>query len=310
VIDAPGLYTMSAEEYHADPCPTPSLSSSIAKILISRSPLHAWTEHARLNPAFVPEEKATYDRGSAAHALLLEGEDRMVVIEANDYRKAAAQEARDAARAAGKHPVLVAEYPNILKMRDVALASIAACGDLSGMTLADGKAEPVLIWREGEIWCRARLDWLADDRRVIFDYKTTTNANPEDWVRTMAGLGGEIQCSFYRRGNEATGGPSDTKFIFGVQECEPPFAMSFIGMPPSFIDLGDSKVAEAIASYARCLTSNHWPAYSDRICWVEPPTWHVARWAERQEAAGIPYDIEKLWGPARGIARESDPALS
>ena len=27
-ITEPGVYTMDAETYHADPCPTPSLSSS------------------------------------------------------------------------------------------------------------------------------------------------------------------------------------------------------------------------------------------------------------------------------------------
>lgn len=310
MITEPGVYAISEAEYHADPCPEPSLSASIAKTMITRSPRHAWTEHSRLNPDFVPEEKAVYDRGAAAHALVLEGEDRMVVIEADSYRTKASQEARDAARAAGRHPILVAEYPNVLKMRGIALAAIANCRDLSGLTLADGTAESTLVWREGAIWCRARLDWLSHDRRIILDYKTTTNANPDDWVRTLAGLSGEIQCSHYRRGNAATGGPHDTRFVFAVQECEEPFAVSFIGMPPSFIDLGDSKMEEARETWGRCLANNDWPAYTDRICWVEPPTYHVTRWADRCQSRGIPYDIEKLWGAGRATAREDDPALS
>ena len=112
------LCAMSAAEYHADPCPEPSLSSSIARLILSHSPLHAWTEHPRLNPNYKPEESTKFDRGSAAHALLLEGEDRMAVIPFKDYRKDAAQEARDNARLAGKFPVLEADYPSILQMRE------------------------------------------------------------------------------------------------------------------------------------------------------------------------------------------------
>jgi len=42
MIDRPGIYRdMSSEEYLNDPCPAPSLTQSIAKVLIARSPLHA-----------------------------------------------------------------------------------------------------------------------------------------------------------------------------------------------------------------------------------------------------------------------------
>ena len=38
----PGIHNLSAEVYHADPCVKPSLSSSIANVLLQQSPLHAW----------------------------------------------------------------------------------------------------------------------------------------------------------------------------------------------------------------------------------------------------------------------------
>ena len=53
----PGIYGMSEDCYHADPADAPSLSASIAKILIAETPLHAWTAHPKLNPNFVREEK-------------------------------------------------------------------------------------------------------------------------------------------------------------------------------------------------------------------------------------------------------------
>src|SRR4051812_43711235 len=76
---------IAAEDYHRDICPEPSLSNSLAGILLSRSPKHAWLAHPRLNPNYKPEESKVFDKGSAAHALLLEGIDLMEVIDPADY---------------------------------------------------------------------------------------------------------------------------------------------------------------------------------------------------------------------------------
>jgi hypothetical protein len=39
---------LTAEEYFAEPCAVPALSSSVANILETESPLHAWSTHPRL----------------------------------------------------------------------------------------------------------------------------------------------------------------------------------------------------------------------------------------------------------------------
>jgi hypothetical protein len=283
---APGIYDIPADEYHRDPCPTPAVSNSAIKRILTHSPRHAFTESRRLNPNHQRKEKWEFDRGSAAHALLLEGEDRMRVLPFEDYRKDAAKHARDDARAAGFYPVLQEQYESILQMRENALAAIAACKDLGGITLLDGKPEQTLIWQEGDTWARARLDWLHRDGILVLDYKTTeTCAHPDAWVRTMAGMGGDIQGSFYLRGNKAVGGDPLAKFVFIVQEVTPPFAVCLIGLPPMFLELGTLKVCEGIDLWARCVATNSWPAYPDRICWVEPPPYLMAQWEARSIGA-------------------------
>jgi hypothetical protein len=296
------ILTMPAEEYHRDPCPQPSLSNSISKILLANSPAHAWTAHPRLNPNFEPEEKTSFDRGSAAHALLLEGEDRMTVINADSYRTKLAQEQRDAARAIGKHPILEKDYDAVFQMVTTAQDAIRRCDDLGGITLADGTAEQVLCWQESGIWLRSRLDWRANDGALILDYKTTaTSANPEEWQRTMLNGWGDLQPAFYLRGNQACGGPADAKFVWLVQEVTPPFACAFIGATPALLALGNDKVEMAKDSWAQCVKSGIWPAYSPRIHWIEPPAWAESKWQERNLNAaetreGIPYDPAKLYG--------------
>ena len=87
---------IAAAAYHADPAPEPSLSSSVARILVERSPRHAWWAHPRLNPDFAPDRGSDAAAvGSAVHAVALEGEwDRIAFIEAPDWRTKAAKEAR------------------------------------------------------------------------------------------------------------------------------------------------------------------------------------------------------------------------
>lgn len=294
MIDRAGIFDkIPAADYHADPCPEPSLSASIAKILSAQSPLHAWAAHPRLNPDYEPQEDARFDRGSAAHALLLEGEDRMAVIDAKDYRKADAQEARDAARAAGKHPILKADYPAVYEMVEVAVKAIAECPDLGGRTLADGRAEQTLIAREGPVWLRSRTDWLANDRTMTWDYKTTTDASPAAFSRQIARMGYHIQNAFYERMVKALADETPA-FILIAQEVDPPFAVSFHGVAPSLLEIGRYEVERAVRTWAKCMESGTWPGYLQRIHWAEAAAWQSMEHEERL-ALGIPYEIEQLW---------------
>lgn len=277
-----GVHDIPAEQYHADPCAVPSLSSSIASILVSQSPRHAWYAHPRLNPQYVAEEDGKFDRGTAAHELLLGGPNRIVTVEAEDWRTKAAREQKIAIRAEGKLPLLARHFEDVQKMVEVAKLAINGCPDLEGYGLDAGKCEQTLVWQQEGVWCRARLDWLSNDRRLILDYKTTSgSAEPNAWARTLLNMGGELQAPFYIMGNTRTGGSEDARFVFVVQENEPPYAVSFVGVPPAFLDLGTSKAMHAMKLWNQCMTTGQWPGYPSRICYVEPPAYAVAQWEER-----------------------------
>lgn len=290
-----GIFTLAEDAYHA----LPQLSSSLAKTIIAKSPKHAWTESPRLNPDYESEEREEFDYGKACHALLLEGEDRMAPIEADDWRTKAAKEARDAARAEGKYPVLVRKYARVLKMRDAAIAAIAGCADLGGLTLADGEAERVLVWQEGEVACRARLDWLSNDRKVILDYKTTTDATPRAFTRQITRMGYHYQDEFYSRAVAALFGHRP-KFVFLAQEDTAPHACSFHGCAPSLRAIAEQDVDYAVRTWKRCLALNDWPAHDQRIHWAEAMPWQMDATEER---TGIPYDPAILYA---GL-KENDP---
>ena len=63
-VAAPGLYRMAAAAYHADPAPAPSLSSSLARLIVGHSPAHAKEAHPRLTLDPIGPESKAIDRGA------------------------------------------------------------------------------------------------------------------------------------------------------------------------------------------------------------------------------------------------------
>jgi len=289
-ITKPGVfYGMPAEEYHADPCPAPSLNSTTAGIMWHRSPAHARLAHQRLNPDHQSAESAAFDLGTAAHAVLLEGsEDRLRVIDASDWRTKAAKEARDEARAAGLTPVLPDQMSRVREMAAVASQVISRSEVRAPWVSA--KSEVVLCAEWAETWLRGRLDRMSDDRFWIFDYKTVAgSAHPDAFIRgSMCKLGYDIQAAHYMTLNSLTGGPpvEEQKFVWIVQETEAPHAVSIIGAGPSVVDVATRKLDILINRWADCLKSGDWPSYPNQIAWAEVPPWELSAVMEQEDSDG------------------------
>jgi hypothetical protein len=281
-VSSSGIYTLPAEEYHADPCDQPSLSASIAHILCSQSPAHGRAAHPKLNPALVREEQGHFDIGTAAHAILLEGQAKLAVIDAPDWRTKDAKEARDQARADGKIPLLAKVMADVDAMVAAAAEQLEYHGAFPPL-FTDGTPEQTLVWEEpGGVMCRSRLDWLRDDRATIDDLKTTSrSASPEAYSRALFGIGGDVQAAFYIRGvQEVTGETPEFRWV--VVETSPPFALSVIAPDPAVMTIGRKKVEYAIDVWRRCLDSGHWPAYPADVCYAELPPYEESRWLEKE----------------------------
>ena len=269
-----GIHTIPSAQYHADPAPEPSLSNSLIKILLGKSPAHARLAHPRLNPDYEPYESDRFDLGNAAHALFLEGMDTIVVVHADDWRKKDAQEVRDAARRQGRIPLLKSQYDAALKM--VSVAEQFTNQSVFAKVFEFGKPEQTIIWSTDGIWCRGRIDWLADDRSVIVDYKTTSAPSPQDWIRSnMLAYGYDTQQAFYRRGMEALG--HRTRFLFLVQEDTAPFACYWVEAGTSMQELAESKVQRAINLWQQCMVTGKWPAHSTAVNVAEAPAWAMSQ---------------------------------
>lgn len=277
---AAGVHTVDAATYHDDALTDqPSLSASIAAVLCTQSPAHARAAHPKLNPDFERHEETKFDFGQAAHSLLLEGLDRVHIVPADNWTTKAAREERDVARAHGMVPLLAKDADRMRRMAD------AVHEQLDPPLLVDGKPEQTLVWDEDGVTCRARLDWLRDDKAAIFDLKTTSrSAHPRQYERALCGVGGDVQAAMYLRGLAAvTGAREWADFAWVVVETAPPFALLVIRPASDLLELGDRKARWAVRVWGECLASGVWPSYSREVVWAHAPEWEVARWLEREE---------------------------
>src|SRR5487761_1085061 len=107
IITGPGMYDgMPEDEYHRDPVPEGSLSSTGARHMLPPS-CPALYRYEQDHPVY----KAVFDFGSAAHKMVLGTGPKLEIIEYDDWRTKDAQDRKKAARAAGFVPLLRRDMP-------------------------------------------------------------------------------------------------------------------------------------------------------------------------------------------------------
>jgi hypothetical protein len=293
-ITTPGFYyDIPADVYHADPAPEPSLSSGVARLLVERSPIHAWTAHPRLNPAYACEEKTHMDFGAAAHELILGRGGGIEIVDAKDWRTNAAKEARDAARAAGKSPILTEDFRRAMDIVDAFQRQIADIELAVEAFAPGGMSETVIVWREGDAWMRGMIDrYLAreDGTVLVVDYKSTSaSAHPGAVSRRLYDMGQDFQQAFYRRGIHTlrpgvAGRLNAYEALILTQEIDPPYALSAMTLDAATWAKAHEQVETAIRIWQRCVARNEWPGYPPLVGTAELPDYIERRWVDQRDA--------------------------
>lgn len=300
-----GLTELDETVYHDDPTwGPPMLSHSIGKVLLQKSPLHAWIEHPR-GGNVRREPTPAQARGTLIHGLVLgtispkkpKPDKNIEVVDCETWRKKADQERKKALIAAGRLPMSATEWERYnqkldddwLEMED----AIEVAADIReqlrndhGIRIGDGLfVEHVGIWEEatsfGPILCRCRLDLLHLNTAAIVDLKTANDANPKWLPKRIVDYGYDLQygayTSFIRKLLPDLAGREDFKLIF-CEELPKGAPRRAIVMPApldgEFRKIGEAKWERATETWARCLASDLWPSYPivDR---VSPPAWEM-----------------------------------
>lgn len=309
---APGFhFDIAAREYHADCAEVPSLSSSIAKVLVTEAPRKAWIAHPRLNPE--PQEESDPTRpkeiGTAAHKLILGRGEEIVVIDADSYTKGDAKKARAEAYAAGSSPILRGDLETAEALSRAFQEQIALVDDCGGFSTARSEVVAVAQDESGAM-LRCMMDRFEDHgtHAIIWDVKTgEQSAAPEGIGRRIANMGMEIQAALYERivltlRPELAG---RLRFRWAFIENDPPHLLTVAELDAAGMTMGRKKVAAAIAMWNRCMQTGNWPGYPAQIVTAEYPSYAESQWLARENADELlqsmaldPFNMRSPWRPA------------
>ena len=289
-VSAPGLYHMPAKVYHADPAPEPSLSSSIAKGLITHSQEPAYVAHPRLGQAPDAGRDPTrpMEIGTAAHKLILGHGADLVIIDAADYKGGAAKAARAAAYAAGDAPILRPDCEKAETLAEQVALRLARIEGCEGFQSAPAEVVAIARDRSGA-WLRIMMDRVEihDTHAIIWDVKTgDQSAAPQTLGRRVENMGMEVQAAFYIYVLGLLLPHLQGRIVFRwiFIENDAPHGTCVAEADAAGLHIGAHKVSLALARWSKAMKSGTWAGYPNQIVRVEYPEWAQKRWLEREES--------------------------
>ena len=272
-----GAFRISNSDYHHPECP--GVSSSHLKAML-KSPLHFQLEKAKVN-----EPTAAMRFGSAIHSLLLDGrptfESTYCVAPAVDKRTKEGKGIWENFVAAntGKEILSADDYYAVLAMER------AIKGHAIANTLISGMAEVAFFFIEPmtQILCKVKLDVLKPQLGMVVDLKTSEDASPEGFAKSVAQFGYWISASYYLDGVKLALEQSNQagtieripdSFVFIVIEKKTN-AIAVYTLEAEDLERGRIAYRRALSQLAECERQKAFPGYPAKIQTITLPAWAV-----------------------------------
>lgn len=149
------------------------------------------------------------------------------------------------------------------------------------LLLGRTETELSLFWEELGMPCKARIDAYNLEQRCIIDLKSTQDASPEEFPRSVAKFGYHIQAAWYMRAMRAAGFPVETMVFIAVEKSHP-YGVACYCLDDATIAEGEREIARLLPIMSNCLQTGNWHGYDPTIRTIGLP-----RWAVRGEEASL-----------------------
>ena len=262
-VFSPGIYDCyTNSEYHAH-----EAVSKSGLDLIHKSPAHYKAARHEDTPAL--------RFGTAFHCAVLEN-DRFnatyTVIEGDRRTKAVKDSIKDA-EAAGKIILTADDFNAIMSMAQAVFKNPICAALLRGSL----KENSVFSELDG-VRVKCRPDGWSIEKGVLFDLKSTEDASPEGFARTVAKYRYHVQDAFYRHvvASATNCDADDLSFIFIAIEKKPPFAVALYTLDELAKLQGWVDAREDLRRYKVAKDTGKWGGYSPRIETLSLPRWAVS----------------------------------
>jgi hypothetical protein len=248
----------SNADYHADPAVSASHLHAVSK-----SPYHYWSRY--LDPNRKPVEPTAAMRlGSLVHCAVLEPDELLQRYGvAPDRRTKAGKEQAERMATEGMEAVSEPDMALALSMASSVRQHPAAYA-----LLAQGKAEQSFWWDDATtgLRCKCRPDWYYQS--TVVDLKTTTDASPAGFARSVATFRYHVQASHYLSGLHGA-----QRFVFIAVEKTAPYAVAVYELDAEAMAAGNELRLRDLRMIADCRATSEWPGYGDQCQTLSLPKW-------------------------------------
>jgi exodeoxyribonuclease VIII len=136
-----------------------------------------------------------------------------------------------------------------------------------------GQSELSYFWDDlGLVKGKCRPDWISDDGNIVVDIKTTTDASPKGFQKSIANWGYHLQLGWYLRGLQKLGLPAK-EFIFIAIEKTPPFSVGVYRANKDMITYANDEINNLVYDIDESLKSDDFPDYTPEIMDLGLPNW-------------------------------------
>lgn len=204
------------------------------------------------------ETKQSLQIGSLTHCMVLEPakvHERFAMIPQFDKRtkKGKAMAAAFKETSIGKEAIEAKDWETAERCTD-ALMEHDSVKDLIG---GKGIIEKPIYWKLDGVDVAGTPDYVDLDRGLIVDVKTTQDASPTEFARSVRKYGYHRQAWMYTHGIQEVHGVS-CRFFFAVVETARPFHAAVYELPDWLFFHGGAQVRRLLQNYQRYLITDRW----------------------------------------------------
>lgn len=238
-----------------------------------KSPLHCYANNFDPNAPAIVEKSDAYTMGSMFHTAVLEPHlfDKLYVVAPKVDRRTNVGKAEwaefQASLLPGQEGVSKDFWDTALAMGESVLSH-----PLARQIFSKGRPELSAYGVVNGVACRVRPDWH-EPGLLTADLKSTIDASPDAFAKTVARFAYDFQESFYTDVLEAANGKKTEEFFFVVCEKQYPFATAVYTLTADDIQYARQEYTAQLERFAQCRASNFWPGYAETPVMLRLPPW-------------------------------------
>ena len=146
-----------------------------------------------------------------------------------------------------------------------------------------GQTELSYFWDDlGLVKGKCRPDWIDGHGEIVVDLKTTTDASPRGFQKSISNWGYHLQLGWYMRGLQKLG--FDTyDFIFIAIEKTPPFSVGVYRADRDMINHAMQELDKLVPEIDNALQTKEFPDYTPEITSIGLPPWMIDKKEQQPE---------------------------